>query len=465
MSRTALLAVCVSVLAARASASSPHRPYVVDSLPKDGQVDVDPSMNTIAVAFSREMSTRRDGWVGTGPTYPTVTGRSFWDRDRRLCRLPVRLTSGRCYVVGINEGTQSGFRGRHGAVALPYAIVFATRGFDTGATPLPFAWVEETVPSCGASAVPPGRTTLRIRLSRPVKGGTGPWQRYGTAVPAMLSLPLYGDHGCAVQMDVMLRAACEYAVDIDTRCHPGLVTPTGQAVLPYWLAFRTADHRQQGTFDRPVVVDTAPPMGSETVDPARTAVAVRFSMPLRPGSLRVDRHRGVRPEITVPPRLDADRRRCVLGVRLKPATVYVLGINLRPPNTFHSMAGRPAVPFLWAFATRRGLTQTEAIPYPRVVALAPAHGATDVSCSIKQMRVVFSEPMRPAHSLVGQGGLCPSPIGQPVWSPDRRTITWRVRLQRHAKYRFSLNSRWYRNFRSERGIPCRPTVIAFKTGN
>ena len=426
MSRTGWLAVVWLGLVTPASAISPHRPCVTASNPKDGQVGVGPGLKTVAVTFNRRMSTRSDGWSGHGPSYPTVRGRSYWDQDRRTCTLPVRLSPGRCYVVGINEGSETGFEGRHGARALPYTIVFATRGFDTGATALPFAWVKQTVPRCGASEVAPGRSTLDIGLSRPVKGGAGPWQRYGPVVPRMLSLPAFSDDGDAVRMSVMLRAACDYAIDIHSRCHPGLAARNGEYLLPYWLAFRTADHRGQGRCDRPVVVGSDPPMGDESVDPTRTTLRLEFSVPLRGGPVRMDRYRAEMPDIVVPPRVTADPRRCKLGVRLKPNTVYVLGVNLRTPKTFHSVAGRPAVPFVWAFATRRTPTPAKTIPYPRVVGISPRHRADDVSPSIKQLRIVFSEPMSPGYSVMAEGGSCPSPIGRPVWSPDRRTITWPV---------------------------------------
>lgn len=465
MSRIGWVGAVLAILSTPAPGAIPHRPYVVDSHPKDGQTAVDPARKSITVQFSREMSTRSDGWVGHAPTYPTVTGRAVWSQDRLRCSLPVALSPGRCYVVGVNDAGQTGFRGRNRTGALPYVIVFATSGFDTQATPLPFAWVKSVAPPRGASAVRPGRHTLDIHLSRAVKGGAGPWKPYGTLVPQVLSWPQYSDDRLAVRMDVMLGAAREYSMRIDASCHPGLVTPQGQPLLGCWLAFRTADHRGRGEFVRPVVVRTDPPMGSTTVDPKRTTLELEFSTALQNSPLRLDRDRGTFPERIGAPRLDRTRRRCTVGVRLKPGTVYVLGVNVRQPKTFYSAAGRPGVPFLWAFATRRPPTQTDAIPYPRIVAIEPRHGASDVAASIKQLRVTFGEPMQPGYSVVGHGASCPSPIGRPVWSPDRRTITWTVRLQRHTRYRFSLNSRWYRNFRSERGIPCRPTVVEFKTGN
>jgi len=464
MGRTVWLGIAWMAVATSTWARTPHRPYVVDSLPGDGQTEVDPALKTLTVTFSREMSTRTDGWTGRAPTYPAVAGRSYWDQERLRCSLPVRLEPGRCYVVGVNEGSELGFRSRGGSTALPYAIVFATRGFDTGATPLPFAWVQTTVPACGASGVPPGRTTLAVRLSRPVVGGVGPWQRYGSVVPLVLTHPRYSDNRRGVRMDLMLGGARAYAMEIGARCHPGLMTPDRRPLLPYWLAFRTAERDAGVVFDRPVVHRTDPPMGDETVDPKRSALTLEFSMPLQKGSYRVDRGPGTLPPIVVPPTLLPDRRRCTLQVRLTPGAVYTLGINVRTPKTFYSVSGRPAVPFVWAFATKRLPTRNPTIPYPRVVGVSPSHRADGVPSATKQVRVVFSEPMGRGYSVVNQGGPCPSPVGQPVWSPDRRTITWAVHLRRRTHYRFSLNSRWYRHFRSERGIPCRPTAIEFKTG-
>jgi hypothetical protein len=104
---------------------------------------------------------------------------------------------------------------------------------------------------------------------------------------------------------------------------------------------------------------------------------------------------------------------------------------------------------------------------PVAVTFDPPNGATNVSSSLRELRVTFNVPMGPGCSWCGGGPQFPStPDGlRPSQSPDHKTCILPVVLEPNHSYALGLNSPSHRNFKSETGIPLVPVAYRFSTGS
>ena len=101
---------------------------------------------------------------------------------------------------------------------------------------------------------------------------------------------------------------------------------------------------------------------------------------------------------------------------------------------------------------------------PRIVAMAPAAGATDVDPATSEIVVTFDRDMARGFSWTGGGPDYP-PIAEgqrPHWR-DSRTAVLPVQLEPGHYYRVGINSKSHRNFRSATGVPALPSAIYFTT--
>ncbi len=105
-------------------------PVVVDTLPRAGDTDVDPSIGEIRVTFSKNMMTDNMwSWViHTKGSFPEIAGPVRYLADRRTNVLPVKLYPGRKYAIWFNSSDykHNAFRDRANNPAVPYLLVFET---------------------------------------------------------------------------------------------------------------------------------------------------------------------------------------------------------------------------------------------------------------------------------------------------------------------------------------------------
>jgi hypothetical protein len=122
---------------ARALSFDEDAPTVVESIPFDGQTDVDPTLSLLAARFSESMHTGGWSWVTeAGRDAPEVTGVPFY-LDSVTNLLPVRLQPSTRYVVWVNspDDTQMRkFSNTDGIAARAYRIAFTT-GAELDALP------------------------------------------------------------------------------------------------------------------------------------------------------------------------------------------------------------------------------------------------------------------------------------------------------------------------------------------
>lgn len=103
----------------------------------------------------------------------------------------------------------------------------------------------------------------------------------------------------------------------------------------------------------PVVVKTFPEAGSKDVAAGEVELKVTFSKEMMDNSWTWSTAwKDSTPEFLGKPRFDADRRTCVVKVKLEPGKTYGFWLNSQNFHGFKCKQGRTAVPYLFVFATK-----------------------------------------------------------------------------------------------------------------
>lgn len=105
-------------------------PSVVRTVPQAGDMTVDPALKEITVTFSKDMKTDRMWAICqiSDETFPEKgDGNIHYLADKRTCVFPVKLQSGKTYVLWFNRGKFNSFRDTDNNPAVPYLLVFQTR--------------------------------------------------------------------------------------------------------------------------------------------------------------------------------------------------------------------------------------------------------------------------------------------------------------------------------------------------
>lgn len=113
-------------------ASAP--PVVVKTEPQAGSTDVDPGLTEVRITFSKEMDT--GGWSVvqvSEPTMPKIHGKPRYDKNKRTLIVPIELEPGKNYAMWLNTERFSNCKDSEGRSAVPYLLVFQTKGKTTAA--------------------------------------------------------------------------------------------------------------------------------------------------------------------------------------------------------------------------------------------------------------------------------------------------------------------------------------------
>src|SRR5262249_10131298 len=104
----------------------------------------------------------------------------------------------------------------------------------------------------------------------------------------------------------------------------------------------------------PVVVKTVPEAGTAEVDSKLTEIKVTFSKEMLDGSWSwVTLSKESFPTMDGKPKYLADKRTCVLRVELEAGKTYAIWVNAEKNGNFKDAGGRPAVPYLLVFKTKK----------------------------------------------------------------------------------------------------------------
>jgi hypothetical protein len=110
--------------------SSPDAPVVIETTPRDGEGDVDASLDAITATFSEAMDLGGWSWVTeVGRSAPSITGLPFYLNETTTV-LPVRLEPATSYVIWVNSPDDEelrNFKDSEGIPAPAHRIRFATR--------------------------------------------------------------------------------------------------------------------------------------------------------------------------------------------------------------------------------------------------------------------------------------------------------------------------------------------------
>jgi len=104
----------------------------------------------------------------------------------------------------------------------------------------------------------------------------------------------------------------------------------------------------------PVVVKTVPEAGAGDVDPKLSEIKVAFSKDMKNrGWSWVTYSKESFPKLDGEPKYLADKRTCVLPVKLEPGKTYAIWVNSEKHGNFMDADGRSAVPYLLVFKTKK----------------------------------------------------------------------------------------------------------------
>ena len=117
------------------------------------------------------------------------------------------------------------------------------------------------------------------------------------------------------------------------------------------VAVRAEDVTLEGA--RAVVVRTIPEAGKSDVDPKLTEIQVTFSKDMQDRSWSwAQASKESFPTLDGKPKYLADKRTCVLPVKLLPGKTYAIWLNSQKFGNFKDTEGHPALPYLLVFRTK-----------------------------------------------------------------------------------------------------------------
>lgn len=133
-SKPLLAVACVSLLGFAPQESETPTvasmpPVVVETVPRAGSVDVDPDLDEIHVTFSKEMTDQGWSWsTAWKDSSPEFTSAPRYLKDKRTCVARVKLEPGTTYGFWLNSQNFGNFKDKDGRSAVPYLLVFETKG-------------------------------------------------------------------------------------------------------------------------------------------------------------------------------------------------------------------------------------------------------------------------------------------------------------------------------------------------
>ena len=104
-------------------------PVVVKTVPEAGSKDMAPGEVEIKVKFSKEMMDQSWSWSSAWKdSSPESVGKPKYEADQKTCVLKVKLEPNKTYGYWINSQNFHGFKDQQGHSAVPYLLVFQTKG-------------------------------------------------------------------------------------------------------------------------------------------------------------------------------------------------------------------------------------------------------------------------------------------------------------------------------------------------
>jgi hypothetical protein len=131
-----LVLICAASACVRAQA-----PHVIDSIPRNGDLQVDPGLGWMVFLFDRDMTVTDYSVCANGPTAPKFLSTRTW-LNSRVFMVQIQLEPNHDYQFSLNCSAFHGFCDVSGNLLEPYPVAFRTKG---GAPPLTPALNSEAV--------------------------------------------------------------------------------------------------------------------------------------------------------------------------------------------------------------------------------------------------------------------------------------------------------------------------------
>lgn len=102
---------------------------VVKAVPEAGSKEVAPGVVEIRVTFSKPMTDQSWSWsTAWKDSTPEIIGKPKYDADKKTCVVKAKLEAGKTYGYWLNSDKFHGFKDEKGHSAVPYLLVFKTKG-------------------------------------------------------------------------------------------------------------------------------------------------------------------------------------------------------------------------------------------------------------------------------------------------------------------------------------------------
>lgn len=147
----------LTMLAKAAAASGEQAPRIIKTFPAEFANDVDPATTRLSVTFDQKMMDNNWSWVQVDKdTFPHMTGKASFDQAMTTNSAPVKLEPGKVYYIEFNTPPFNSFKSDKMQIAVPHALLFATKSADGKPTPLPEGLVKRAKEiNAAADARPP----------------------------------------------------------------------------------------------------------------------------------------------------------------------------------------------------------------------------------------------------------------------------------------------------------------------
>ncbi len=125
ISKRTIIMVWTALVTLPAASLPAASPKVIETVPKNGDPNVDPGLKEMRFVFDQDMASGGYSICGGGPQYPKIIGRPRW-ADKRTLTARVILEPDHEYRLSINCPAATNCRSAAGEPATPYPITFTT---------------------------------------------------------------------------------------------------------------------------------------------------------------------------------------------------------------------------------------------------------------------------------------------------------------------------------------------------
>jgi hypothetical protein len=118
-----------AIYASRAQDIDSMSPVVVKTVPEAGRKDVSPGVAEIKVTFSKEMADKCWSFCyAWKDSIAESAGEIRYEGDHKTCVWKVKLEPNKTYAYWLNTSQIQNFKDTQGHPAVPYLLVFQTKG-------------------------------------------------------------------------------------------------------------------------------------------------------------------------------------------------------------------------------------------------------------------------------------------------------------------------------------------------